>query len=550
MARARFEPTWRQRGIGSLVSRVRESDIVQSLVIPLLTPGGFSSHLARLGHPSLKPTVLVGAGEGARLMIREMRRNPSWGHEPIALVDDELDKVGSRISGLPVVGRTTDLPRVVKRLQAEAVVIAIPSAPPSTIDRITTIARSTGARVLIMPSIGGLLRGSPREGTSLWVQPDDVLGRPAVSMELERQRAFIDGKRVLITGAAGSIGQELTRQVADLSPAIIFAVDINETGLFELQQVLQSRVAFQPVVASVTNARRIEAVFDRFRPDIVFHAAAYKHVAMMEDHPQEAVTTNVAGTFRTVSAAAAARVSRFVLVSTDKAVRPTSVMGATKRVAELVVKSVADQSGLSACCVRFGNVLGSRGSVVPIFESQIEHGGPVTITDPEVMRYFMTIPEAASLVIEAGTLSDPNAIYMLDMGEQIYIRDLAERMIRLRGLEPERDIAIVYTGLKPGEKLREDLALEWEISAATAHAKVFRLSDPGWPAEWIGESVTRLESLAQDGHLAQVRKELFRLIASDACERVQAVVDPIEEDRVLAVTMAPIGPDAYAEFMA
>jgi FlaA1/EpsC-like NDP-sugar epimerase len=429
-------------------------------------------------------------------------------------------------------------------------VIAIPSAPPSTLDRIATVARSTGAHVLIMPSIGGLLRGSPREGTSRWVQPDDVLGRPAVSLELERQRAFVTGKRVLITGAAGSIGQELTRQVADLSPAIIIAVDINETGLFDLQQALESRVVFQPVVASVTSARRINAIFDRFRPDIVFHAAAYKHVAMMEEHPEEAVTTNVAGTFRTVSAAAAARVSRFVLVSTDKAVRPTSVMGATKRVAELVVKSVADQSGLSACCVRFGNVLGSRGSVVPIFERQIEQGGPITITDPEVMRYFMTIPEAASLVIEAGTFADANAIYMLDMGEQVYIRDLAERMIRLRGLEPNRDIEIVYTGLKPGEKLREDLTLEWEISAATAHAKVFRLSEPGRPAEWIGESVSRLESLAHDGNLAQLRQQLFRLIANDAGERRPPAVDAVDEDRVLAVTMSPIGPDAYGEHSA
>ena len=320
-----------------------------------------------------------------------------------------------------------------------------------------------------------------------------------------------------VTGAAGSIGQEVARQVASSSAAVVYGLDINESDLFDLQQELLQKAGttrFVPIVASVTQPRRLEDLFATIRPDIVFHSAAYKHVPMMEEHPTEAVMVNVAGTYHLAHAAAAAGAQRFVLVSTDKAVQPSSVMGATKRLAELVIRDVAEQTGMSACAVRFGNVLGSRGSVIPLFRKQIAAGGPVTVTHRDMMRYFMTIPEAAGLIIQAGAFGDNGVIYMLDMGEEVSIQQLAERMIRLDGLRPGKDIEIAYSGLRPGEKMRESLSLDFETASETSHPKIRILHDDIGESRSIasGQLVARLVEVAETGTPAEIRDAIMRRI--------------------------------------
>ncbi|MFL5761221.1 MAG: polysaccharide biosynthesis protein [Thermomicrobiales bacterium] len=468
---------------------------------------------------ALKATLIAGAGQGGRMFARELRRNRTWGYWPVGFVDDDPAKIGTKIDKLPVLGGTDSLATLVTREHAEAVIIAIPSAPELTIARIANAARESSARVLTMPNLSDVLSGKSTALTLQTVRPTDVLGRPVVTPDSDRCRAFVAGKRVLVTGAAGSIGRELARQVALLGPSELFGLDINESDLYDLQQELRvtpDSAPFTPLVASISNRQRIATLFAKYKPDIVFHAAAYKHVPLMEDHPNEAVFANTVGTYDLATAAAHAGVERFVLVSTDKAVRPSSVMGATKRLAELAVRGIAEDTGMSACAVRFGNVLGSRGSVLPLFEKQISAGGPVTVTHPDMLRYFMTIPEAASLIIEAGAFGDRGVIYMLDMGEEVSIRELAERLIRLRGLRVGHDIKIEYSGLRPGEKLREELALDFEHAHETLHAKIRILAETPTAAahrEPIARVITRLCGVAQNGLPADVRNALLCEIA-------------------------------------
>ena len=477
--------------------------------------------------PRLARTLIAGAGNAGQLLALALPRRHDLGLMPVGFVDDLTRLTGRHIEGLPVLGVTADIPELVRRHDVEVIVLAMPSARPQDHDRVVAHARNSGARVLTMPNIGSLLRAESAPMELRRVDLHEVLGRPPVQALDGMADAFIGGRRVLITGAAGSIGQELTRQVARLDPAAVIALDINETGLFDLSQELTLAgidVPFHPVVASVTNTRRLASVFATHQPQIVFHAAAYKHVPMMEEHPQEAVFVNAIGTRRVAEAAAAAGVERFVLISTDKAVRPTSVMGATKRAAELAVKTVVRETGMSGCSVRFGNVLGSRGSVIPTFEKQIDMGGPVTVTDPNMRRFFMTIPEAASLTIQAGAFGEPEAVYMLDMGEEVSILGLARRMIELRGLVLGRDIDIVYTGLRPGEKLREELALASEVSVPTSHSKIAILEEPlrdGDALHAISIRLDRLTELALTENIAAIRSELFRLV--EAADRNLAV---------------------------
>jgi FlaA1/EpsC-like NDP-sugar epimerase len=465
----------------------------------------------------LEPTLIVGAGDGGALLLNEMRRNRNWSFWPVAFADDDPHKIGTTIQSVPVVGKIAEIPDIVARMQIKFVVIAIPSASDAALSRIADIARHSQAQVFTMPNIGALLRGEETVRSLKDATIDDVLGRQEVSADLSRCRSFISGRRVLITGAAGSIGSEVARQVANLEPELILAVDVNESGMFDLCQELElsmPHVEIQPIPASVTNRVRLSQTFDRFQPDIVFHAAAYKHVPMMEEWPEEAVMVNAIGSARVAEVAAAHGVERFVLVSTDKAVRPTSVMGATKRLAELSVRAVGRETGLSTCCVRFGNVLGSRGSVIPIFERQINAGGPVKVTDPGMMRFFMTIPEAASLITEAGAMGHSDAIYMLEMGDEVSILELARRMIRLSGREEGRDIEIVFTGLRPGEKLREELAADTECSLPTDHRKIRLLRDTA-----VGRSnldllrdLQHIEQIACAGDHRQLRSLLFTII--------------------------------------
>jgi FlaA1/EpsC-like NDP-sugar epimerase/lipopolysaccharide/colanic/teichoic acid biosynthesis glycosyltransferase len=485
---------------------------------------------------SLKATLLVGSGSGGMLLAKEMRGNPDWGYWPVGYVDDDLTKVGTRVGGLPVLGTTGAVPAIVRREHIDAVVIAIPSAPDVIVNRIAELARQTTAQVLKMPHIGEALYNRQRSVILQTVHLTDVLGREVVTADTERCRDFIRGRRVLVTGAAGSIGREVARQVAMLQPEILIGLDINESDLFDLQQELKNAetpVNFRPVVASITHRKRLDRIFASMQPEIVFHAAAYKHVPMMEEYPQEAIWSNTIGTYEAARAAAAAGVERFVLVSSDKAVRPSSVMGATKRLAEIVLRSVSSETGLSACAVRFGNVLGSRGSVIPTFEKQIAAGGPVTITDPRMKRFFMTIPEAAGLIIEAGAFGDRNVMYMLDMGEEVAIKDLAERMIRLHGLRVGTDIEIAYTGLRPGEKLREELSLDFESASPTEHPKIRILSDGPRDSE-APDSAALVERLGKIGDLdgaIEIRMGLLALIM----EQDGAFYDPQTQQLVQSV---------------
>lgn len=466
---------------------------------------------------SLKRALIVGAGSGGQLIAHELKHNPRWGYQPVGFLDDDTRKVGTQVSGLPVFGEIAAMSTVVERERIATAVIAMPSATPAALARASELAHGAGVEVLTMPSLGSILRGEERTTTLKRVRPVDVLGRPIVEPDHEHCLSFIRGRRVLITGAAGSIGQELARQVARLEPASVIMVDINESDLHDRHQelLMQSpNVCVQPFVMSVVDQQRMEWLFRRMQPEIVFHAAAYKHVPLMENQPDEAIRTNVVGTRVVAQAAARHGARRFVLVSTDKAVRPTSVMGATKRVAEMVVSDIASRTGLSACAVRFGNVLGSRGSVIPTFERQIHAGGPVTVTDPRMRRYFMTIPEASGLIIQSGAFGEDNVICILDMGDDVSIVELAERVIRLHGFEPHKDMPIVFTGIREGEKLREDLANDFEMARESPHPKIRMLSAFMRPADHLQltERLAHLEAVAEEGEPDEIRTTLHDLV--------------------------------------
>jgi FlaA1/EpsC-like NDP-sugar epimerase len=465
------------------------------------------------GQPlDLKPTLLIGAGQGGEMLVRELQSNHGANLWPVAIVDDDLTKVGTRVGGVPVLGTTDTIHAIVEREHIESIVIAIPSASPIALQRITGAARDTGLPVLSMPGIGQILRGE--EATVLMAVPtSDLLGRPVVETDATRAQQFLGGRRVLVTGAAGSIGREVVLQALRGEPVTIYGLDINESDLYDLQQELKAwnlTTEFIPVVASVIDSRYLNRLMDEIQPNVVFHAAAYKHVPLMEDYPHEAIQTNIKGTWNVAQASARVGVERFVLVSTDKAVRPSSVMGASKRIAEIVVRDIAMTTGLSACAVRFGNVLGSRGSVIPLFERQIASGGPVTITDRRMTRYFMTIPEAAGLIIEAGAFGDTGVIYMLDMGEPVKIVDVAERLISLHGKRPGIDIPITYSGLRPGEKLFEELSLDFEAARPTEHAKIRILDEGQVQHRQSAEGMMlRLLDVIEHGSPGQIREAIM-----------------------------------------
>lgn len=487
----------------------------------------------------LRPALIVGAGSGGQLIATELLHNHQWGVWPAGYVDDDPRLHGTEVLGLPVLGDINTIPLVVEQERIAVVVLAMPSVAAIRLEAIATLAANTGVDVMTMPPIGSILSGAQRAETLRRVRMTDVLGRPKVELDLGACRAYLGGRCVLVTGAAGSIGSELAAQVAALSPSSLVLVDTNESGLFDLQLDLQVRhplLAIEPVVASIADRQVIERVFDRMRPNVVFHAAAYKHVPLMEQYPGEAVRTNVIGTANVARESARLGVDRFVMVSSDKAVRPSSVMGASKRLAEVVVAEIAEATGLSASSVRFGNVLGSRGSVVPTFERQIRLGGPVTVTDRRMRRYFMTIEEAAGLIIQSGSF-EHNAIYMLDMGEDVSILDLAERVIELHGLRPYVDIPIEFTGMRPGEKLREDLSNDFEHGIASHHPKIRRLSRPtgAGTIDQLSDRIDRLEKISRIGSEQQARRELMDLVRlADSAEH--------ERDRALLGGRTSAGP--------
>ena len=421
--------------------------------------------------------VIIGAGTAAERLLRECMRGDEdiW---PVAIVDDDPAKLYMRLHGIPVVGPVADVDTVAVRSGATLLVIAIPSATREQMQGIVQACLATGIDFKIVPSMREMLDGRARVGELRDVQIEDLLGREAIELELEGPRGDLQGRTVLVTGGAGSIGSELARQVARIGPRRLIVLDQAESALYFVHLELRRaypELEIVPLVADITDTARMERVFARWRPDYVFHAAAYKHVPLMEDNAVEAVRNNVLGTLTVAQCAAASGCEKFVLISTDKAVHPSSVMGATKRVAEQIVLG---WPGLRASrtdfrAVRFGNVLGSEGSVIPLFKRQLASGQPLTVTHPEVTRYFMTIPEAVQLVLQASALAEAEGrICMLEMGQPVRIVDLAENLVRLSGLEPYRDVPIVFTGLRPGEKLHEELMSDTEATVPTEIAKV------------------------------------------------------------------------------
>lgn len=420
-------------------------------------------------------TLIIGAGEAGSLLLKEIRRHPHTSYNVIGFIDDDLEKRGMKLHGIPVLGTTRNLNSLIRLNEIEDVIIAMPSADGKVIRNIVDLCRNANVTFRTLPSIGDMIDGKVTVSQLKKVEIEDLLGRDPVRLDEQAISSYLTGKKVLVSGAGGSIGSEICRQVARFKPAKLVLLEAGETPLYEIEKELClgfPELRIVPVIADVRNRDRVEAVFDEFGPDVVFHAAAYKHVPMMEYNPCEAITNNCGGTRVLADAAHHFGVRNFVMISTDKAVNPTNVMGASKRAAEIYVQSLAVASRTCFTTVRFGNVLGSNGSVIPLFKEQIRNGGPITVTDKRIIRYFMTIPEASQLVLQAGCLGAGGDIFVLDMGEPVRIVDLAEELIRLSGLTPYEDIDIVFTGLRPGEKLFEELLIDGEGIKPTRHDKI------------------------------------------------------------------------------
>lgn len=464
----------------------------------------------------LRRALILGAGDAGALVARELQKNQQLGLNPLAFLDDDPDKQGQRLHDIPVVGALKDLPAQAAALRAEEVIMAIPSAPGSVLRQAAELSRQAGLPYRTMPGLYELIGGRVSVSRLREVDITDLLRRQPAQIDRSRVGDSLRGKRILITGAGGSIASELGRQIARWQPAMLVLLGHGENSIFEILLELHNeypQLEIIPVIADVRDAGRIQAALGKYKPDIVFHAAAHKHVPLMEANVAEAVANNVQGTLNVVQAAGEAGVQRLVMISTDKAVRPSSVMGATKRVAEWAVLDAGRRFGRNYSVVRFGNVLGSRGSVVPLFKHQIAQGGPLTITHPEVERYFMTIPEAVHLVLQTAAFEGQGELYMLDMGQPVRIVDLAEDLIRLSGLTPGEDIQIEFSGLRPGEKLSEQL---WEAGAEyspTNHPDIRRVQEPQAPSrEQLEAALRQLITLAEANDASGILKRLGELL--------------------------------------
>lgn len=462
--------------------------------------------------------IIVGAGDAGELLLRDMRVKREYNSEPVGFVDDDPAKVGQSIHGLRVLGTRKDLATIIEAQQATEVIVAMPSAPPEVLRTVVESLQPSRIAIRIMPRLSDVVSGQLRTGPVRELELSDLMTRRPVGLDDGAVHRLVSGRRVLVTGAGGSIGSELCRQIASVGPSSLVLVDRYENTLFELLQDLAQQTPgcpFVPVVADVTDADRIELIFQRHQPEIVFHAAAHKHVPLMEQNPVEAVKNNVRGTRLVAEAAARHQAHEFVLISTDKAVNPSSVMGATKRVAEMCVRSLNRTGGTRFVAVRFGNVLGSHGSVTTVFEAQIKRGGPVTVTHPEIRRFFMLIPEAVNLVLHAAAARQPGMIYALDMGEPIRVADLARNLIRLAGFVPEVEIPIQFVGLRPGEKLYEELADDAsEVLEPSELPGINRVRSLTVVPADLAERVARLEATAFAGDDAGVLEDIRGLVPS------------------------------------
>jgi FlaA1/EpsC-like NDP-sugar epimerase len=486
-----------------------------------------------------KRLLILGAGDTGETLVREINKNKNLPFRPVAFLDDDPYKHKLRIHGVPVLGGMTLIEEVVKAHEIEQVIIAMPSAGRDELRKIFERARNTDAEVKILPALESMLSGEVSLTQLREVSISDLLGRDPVKLDTQSIGVFLQGRTVLVTGAAGSIGSELCRQVLRFGPAKLVMVDQAETPLFFVERELREKHAdlLVPCMADIRDRKRMEAIFGRHNPDVVFHAAAYKHVPLLEANPSEAVRNNVMGTQTIADLAAETNTSAFVLVSTDKAVNPTSVMGTTKRITELYAHSLAGKNNTKFCAVRFGNVLGSNGSVVPIFREQIRQGRPVTVTHPEMTRFFMTIPEAAQLVLQAGAIGKGGELFVLDMGEPVKILELARDMIRLSGLGLD-EVEIIFTGKRPGEKLFEELSFDAEQLGKTRHKKIFIGSQAGTGlSELRPVYMALLEAATRDDDV-EVRKLLKRIVPSYSHPEADEKVVSIESGKFDAIAPA------------
>jgi FlaA1/EpsC-like NDP-sugar epimerase len=488
-------------------------------------------------------TLIVGAGDTGESLLRELKTTPHLEYNPVGFIDDDVEKRGVKIHGVPVLGCTRALESTIEEYGVREVIIALPGATGSAMREIFEICRKTGARFRTVPTRGELQRGAARVSQIRLVDMEDLLGREVVNLDNRLLHLSLSGKRVLVTGAAGSIGRELARQIATYEPEQLIILDRNENNLFYLEAELREAhplLNLLPVVADVLDRKKIDQLFAASRPHVVFHAAAYKHVPLMEHNAAEAVKNNVLATRGMAQSSLGSGVERFVYISTDKAVRPTSVMGATKRLGERLVKSLGGEQ-TRFIAVRFGNVLGSDGSVIPTFRRQIAAGGPVTVTHPEATRYFMTIPEAVQLVLMAGAMGEGDETFVLQMGLPVRIVDMAKNMIELSGLRPDEDIKIVYTGLRPGEKLHEELKNDSEEAIPTSNDKILVLTgvEPLGQEDW--RHYNALEAAVLEGRTEEALALLTRLVldyhpalptARAADTSTQKVVDLFPKRRV------------------
>lgn len=461
------------------------------------------------------PTLLIGAGEAGLLVAKEIASHPALGISAVGFVDDDSHKLGTTVHGIHVIGMTAQIPALIEQTGAKQAIITITNAPGSSIRRITEICKSVGIVPKIIPGVHELLDGKLNLSRLREVSVEDLLRRAPVELETPLVESFLTGKRVMVTGAGGSIGSELCRQVARFKPAVLLLVERSEFHLFSIHMELSNdhpNLMIKPLICDIADESRVSQVFQLHRPEVIFHAAAHKHVPMMELNPGEAIKNNSFGTKIVAQAADRYEADAFVLISTDKAVNPTSIMGATKRVAEMFIQALSQRSSTKFVAVRFGNVLGSTGSVIPIFKQQISKGGPVTITHPEMRRYFMTIPEASQLVMQAAAMGKGGEIFVLDMGEAVKIKDLAYDLIRMSGLEPERDIEVVYSGVRPGEKLFEELGFDSEKMNKTRHPQIYvgKLSQISWAD--MDQKLNELKPFCEIQQRAAVRAALGRVV--------------------------------------
>ena len=463
-----------------------------------------------------KRIMIVGAGTSGSVILKEMTTSSLVNGCVVCFVDDDRNKAGKFLNGVPVAGNRNDIPRLAEEYKIDEIYIAIPSASAKERKAIIEICRETGCQVKILPGIYQLINGEVSIAKLRNVEIEDLLGRDPIRVNLDEIMGYVSGKVVLVTGGGGSIGSELCRQVASHNPKQLIIFDIYENNAYDIQLELKEKypdLDLVVLIGSVRNTHRIETVFEQYRPDIVYHAAAHKHVPLMEDSPNEAIKNNVFGTYKTAKAADKYGTKRFVLISTDKAVNPTNIMGASKRMCEMVVQMMNARSKTDFVAVRFGNVLGSNGSVIPLFKKQIEQGGPVTVTHPDIIRYFMTIPEAVSLVLQAGAYAKGGEIFVLDMGEPMKILDLAKNLIRLSGYEPDVDIPIIFTGLRPGEKLYEELLMDEEGLQDTPN-KLIHIGKPiEFDMERFEEQLEELYPIAnQDGD--RIREAVMKIVTT------------------------------------